>query len=132
MVVHLPPFPPFGFSVWFDRHHGRKWCWRDRRATPLDLDERAVLAQLDLAGVGLKLIDADSDAYKAAMRLVERGIAKHIASGATTTDTVEQWLTITRNDKRNVTEGEGFETKTDAVLAVRDELRQRKERQPEP
>lgn len=25
--------------------------------------------------------------------------------------------------------GEGFETKTDAVLAVRDELRQRKERQ---
>ncbi len=32
MAIHLPPFPPFGFSVWYDRHHrGRRWCWRERR-----------------------------------------------------------------------------------------------------
>lgn len=26
-----PQYPPFGFSVFFDRHHGRRWCWKDRR-----------------------------------------------------------------------------------------------------
>jgi len=25
-----PKYPPFGFSVWFDRH-GKGWCWRQRR-----------------------------------------------------------------------------------------------------
>ena len=24
-------YQPFGFSVWFDRHHGYLWCWRERR-----------------------------------------------------------------------------------------------------
>lgn len=64
-MIHLPPFPPFGFSVWYDRHHGRRWCWRERRPSGSDDD---------------------------------------------------------------VTEGDGFEHKTDAVLAVRRELARRKAR----
>lgn len=24
-------YPPFGFSVWYDRHRGKGWCWRERR-----------------------------------------------------------------------------------------------------
>lgn len=24
-------YPPFGFSVWYDRHRGRGWCWRERK-----------------------------------------------------------------------------------------------------
>jgi len=24
-------YPPFGFSVWYDRHKGRRWCWRERK-----------------------------------------------------------------------------------------------------
>lgn len=31
MAIKLPPMPPFGFSVWYDRHRGRGWCWRERR-----------------------------------------------------------------------------------------------------
>lgn len=29
-MVDLPTFPPFGFSVWYDRHRNRGWCWRER------------------------------------------------------------------------------------------------------
>lgn len=38
MAVHLPPFPPFGFSVWYDRHRGRGWCWRERKASEAEDD----------------------------------------------------------------------------------------------
>jgi hypothetical protein len=38
MPIHLPPFPPFGFSVWYDRHRGRGWCWRERRASEAKAD----------------------------------------------------------------------------------------------
>jgi hypothetical protein len=32
-------YPPFGFSVWFDRHHGHGWCWREKRPRGVDTDE---------------------------------------------------------------------------------------------
>jgi hypothetical protein len=38
MPIHLPPYPPFGFSVWYDRHRGRAWCWRERRPSESEVD----------------------------------------------------------------------------------------------
>lgn len=38
MAVKPPLLVPFGFSVWYDRHRGRRWCWRDRRAPKSDAD----------------------------------------------------------------------------------------------
>lgn len=38
MAVDLPPFPPFGFSVWYDRHRGRGWCWQERHPSELQED----------------------------------------------------------------------------------------------
>lgn len=29
-------YPPFGFSVWYDRHTGRRWCWAERSPTEID------------------------------------------------------------------------------------------------
>lgn len=31
MQTSKQDFPPFGFSVFFNRH-GKRWCWVDRRA----------------------------------------------------------------------------------------------------
>jgi hypothetical protein len=31
-------YPPFGFSVWYDRHHGKGWCWRERHPKGPDDD----------------------------------------------------------------------------------------------
>lgn len=57
MPIHLPPFPPFGFSVWYDRHKGRQWMWRERHPSGDTIRDR---------DAGLALTEGEGFASKTA------------------------------------------------------------------
>ncbi len=34
--------PHEAFTIWFDRHHGQGWCWREKDGSPMRTSENDV------------------------------------------------------------------------------------------